>query len=1823
MKTQLRNRQNTFVTQIIFGVLFLFFASGKSLAQNLSLTSSASYQTAMNVTYSNPIVVGNTLQVTVQIQNTSGTWIYIQQNTTSTPNIPVTLPYTVYLLGPGGSKTFNNVSFTVNSYLEFDVTTPTGLNFQSLNPQCSALFGATTVDFLTRGLLTIALPPNAFDESPVNSLTGDIDPLLDNVFSTLGNGIGSLVVDLKNFNLPGVATDVGSLAANCGQVQSAVGQILTKNGFTTDQVNTFFSNASGLISLAGDILNLPEKYQLLQGLANSTFSAPQSSMNRLDAITSQPAAPAITSVSPSSFTGLPIGQTQLIRMIGSGFTGSSTLTFNDGVDAPFTGKVPTLVSANELDYNISTGTNQANWTVQVVNGSQTSNLGYFTVNAPPATPTGSLVVNLSPSGIGAQWQVDGTGYNDSGQVVAYLTPGSHTLSFKPVSGYTTPSSFTVNILANAQTTTNATYTAVASPTYTLTLNAVNGSISPSPTASGNIYNSGSVVQLTAYANTGYHFTGWSGAATGTANPTTITVSANEIVTANFASGDPNLATVTVTIKPDAAANAGVTWSVTGDSQLRASGTSLSEEVGSGYTTYLPVTLNLVAGWLGTNGTTSFYVPITAGVVTNVTLTCVSNTTPGLLTVTLSPPDAVNAGAHWHVNGGTYGNGASVSLSPGNYTVTFDIVSGWTAPASQPVTMQPSQTIALTGNYTPPAGQPAIDSIAPPIGPMTGGTLMTINGVNFTATTNVLIGGQSALNISVSSATQITCLTPSGTTNGSVPVVVQTTGGSATNSNGFAYGIAYGNKLTLMSAVGGTAYGVAVQGGYTYVGEGRNFVVLNTSTPSSPSKIIQLTLPGIVTGIKLLNQYAYVSDGEGGLQVVDVSNPTTPKIAGFYSTTNYTWATSVYIYGGRAYVSDQVAGLEIFDLGNPTMPALLSSTNFGGLASDIVVNASTNGVFAYLSTYGTLYVIDVSQPTSPVLRGQTSMNGVGSIAVLGNLVFGGSASDDSIHMVNVSNPSAPTDSTPSAGGYGSCFPVSVTAANNYLYVASWLYGLLVFNVNGTNLTLAGQNSSILSDSGLNDKMILSGNQAYIAAGTLGLQIADVSNPYSPAALGSFNDSQLYGQPLYVAVTGNSLCAANGNFRIFDASQPGQLTPVSSPIAIGASRVVAGNGLAYVQAQDGTRIYSLATPSSPQLKATISNSVVYARDLQLSGTMLYSAGYVGASIPCFVATDVSNPSSPAVRGTKNFSDTSAIASCLAISGNKALIGIQGNNSNRISCLDISNVGSPVERGSLNTTNDWPRGIRISPDGNYAYFIQFEYPSFLHVININNLASPMAVTNIPLDGAVSVAIELRGNELYAATGNGIYVFDISNPAMPILTRSYLMSTIYGNGGICAPTDSAGQSANIYVADSSGGIVALQEQDDQAPDVYITDPIFGSTWTTTTSSTELGGGSDDNVGVTAITWANNRGGSGQVSPPLDNWYVPNIALYPGTNILTVTAYDAAGNSGIDSLAVFYQTTNQNQTITFPAIADHTFGDAPIPLEAAASSGLPVNFSVISGPAILTSSNILTLTGAGAVTVQANQPGNSLYNPATSTNVTFNVSRANQVITFAPLPDRSAGDPPFALTATASSGLPVYFNVLSGPASLDASNNLTLLGAGSVSVLAYQPGNSNYNAAATEQQNFNVSKIPQTITFGALSQQKVGDAPFPLNATASSGLPVSYSISGPATLSGNIVTLSSYGTVTVTASQSGNNSYAPAANVAQPLVVLPPDNTLIGFGFQNGSFQMAFYGMVGSNYTFNASSNLLNWQPFTNFILTDSPQYFSDPAATNFNRRFYRAVMP
>ncbi len=83
-----------------------------------------------------------------------------------------------------------------------------------------------------------------------------------------------------------------------------------------------------------------------------------------------------------------------------------------------------------------------------------------------------------------------------------------------------------------------------------------------------------------------------------------------------------------------------------------------------------------------------------------------------------------------------------------------------------------------------------------------------------------------------------------------------------------------------------------------------------------------------------------------------------------------------------------------------------------------------------------------------------------------------------------------------------------------------------------------------------------------------------------------------------------------------------------------------------------------------------------------------------------------------------------------------------------------------------------------------------------------------------------------------------------------------------------------------------------------------------------------------------------------------------------------------------------QSQTIRCNIPTAAVYGSAPIALSAAATSGQPVSFAVVSGPAtLLAPGNLLRFTGAGTVIVQATQAGNEAYQPATAVNLSIEVA--------------------------------------------------------------------------------------------------------------------------------------------------------------------------------------------------------------------------------------------
>ncbi|MCX6924206.1 MAG: IPT/TIG domain-containing protein, partial [Verrucomicrobia bacterium] len=789
----------------------------------------------------------------------------------------------------------------------------------------------------------------------------------------------------------------------------------------------------------------------------------------------------------------------------------------------------------------------------------------------------------------------------------------------------------------------------------LNYNSTQGGASPSPLVPGNTYTAGAAVQLYASASSGYHFTGWSGDASGTANPTPITMNGNKSVTANFAIGDPNMGTVVVTIQPPAAAAAGVKWGTYYDN-YRDSGTSYTTFAGGYF-----LVLHPVDGWITPIPNNLLHVTVTGGQTTNITVIFTQDTTPGLLTVTVTPPNAVAAGAAWHVNGGAaQGNGTTASLPPGSYTVTFDSIPGWTTPHAQTMQVVRAQTAVVTGNYTPPVGQPLITAIHPGFGSLAGGTPLTIEGVNFTAPVTVWIGGKSATNVNVLSSSQITCLIPSNSVYGTQPVVVQTSGGNATNLNGFAYGTPRGSGIELVASLGGRESGVAVQGNYAYVGEGSSLLLVNVSSPSSPSLVSRLAMPANVLDIALNGQYAYVADGDAGLQVVDISNPATPLLKGFYQTPG--WASGIAIQGGKAYVADG-AGLEVIDLREPKYPSLLASTNYNGGADDVVIQTNGSGVFAYLSSGEYISVIDVSQASAPVLRGHVHIGGTASysIAVSGKYVFAASAGDG-LHMVDVSNADAPLDlgSVPAAE-----LPDAVATVNGLLHAVNYS-GYYVFSVSGSTLSQVGHTTGITSGGGV--RMAVSGNRAYIAGSSSGLTIVDVSNSANPSQLATFTDFGACGDYFSAAASGNTLCASvASDLKVFDISQRGQPNLVGQLSGIGfGGQVLARDGIAYlrgsgVDAGGCTRIISIATPSSPQLLTTIPNTSVWNRRMALAGNRLYVVGHNETQQARFSAFDVSTPSSPPLLGVQDYPTLGAgsAAISVAVNGSKALVGIQGNS------------------------------------------------------------------------------------------------------------------------------------------------------------------------------------------------------------------------------------------------------------------------------------------------------------------------------------------------------------------------------------------------------------------------------------------------------------------------------------------------------------------------------------------------------------------------------------
>ncbi|MBS0631129.1 MAG: putative Ig domain-containing protein [Verrucomicrobia bacterium] len=278
------------------------------------------------------------------------------------------------------------------------------------------------------------------------------------------------------------------------------------------------------------------------------------------------------------------------------------------------------------------------------------------------------------------------------------------------------------------------------------------------------------------------------------------------------------------------------------------------------------------------------------------------------------------------------------------------------------------------------------------------------------------------------------------------------------------------------------------------------------------------------------------------------------------------------------------------------------------------------------------------------------------------------------------------------------------------------------------------------------------------------------------------------------------------------------------------------------------------------------------------------------------------------------------------------------------------------------------------------------------------------------------------------------------------------------------------------------------------------------------------------------------------------------------------------------YPITAAVGTLAAPNYRFGTFNDGVLTVTAASLGvtldglsrtydGQPKSVTVTTTPSgvattVLYAGSATPPTDAGSYAVTATPTSANYTGSAQGTLV---IAQAAQTVTF-PVPASVTVNAPITLTATASSGLPVTFSVVSGHATL-AGSQLTVADNGAVVVRATQAGNGNYLSATKDITLSNVALASQTITFDQPASHTTAETSFALVATASSGLPVTFTyVSGPGAVSGNTVTLiNTVGTVVVRASQAGNTSYSAAADVTRSITITAKSAQVFfgGFGSQ------------------------------------------------------------
>lgn len=380
------------------------------------------------------------------------------------------------------------------------------------------------------------------------------------------------------------------------------------------------------------------------------------------------------------------------------------------------------------------------------------------------------------------------------------------------------------------------------------------------------------------------------------------------------------------------------------------------------------------------------------------------------------------------------------------------------------------------------------------------------------------------------------------------------------------------------------------------------------------------------------------------------------------------------------------------------------------------------------------------------------------------------------------------------------------------------------------------------------------------------------------------------------------------------------------------------------------------------------------------------------------------------------------------------------------------------------------------------------------------------------------------------------------------------------------------------------------------------------------------------------NAGGAFTYSPP------PGTVLNAGSNqILTAiftpsdpTSYTAATNT------VFITVMKANQVISFPTIPPQTINAPPILLSASASSGLPVVYTLISGPALLAGNLLSVGSSPGQVVVRAEQAGNSNYIAAPNVDQSFLVvSGSKPSITSQPINQTVdiGANATFSVAATTSPLTYQWqFQSLTIPGETNQSLSLLRVKAGQEGpyrVIVSNPIGSVTSVTAVLTVNVpagvpNISAQPgnHIIRVGetaVLSVGATGDAVLKFQwyrgQTGNTNGLIGGATNASYTVSGLVDTASFWVSV--------RNTLGMIDSASATVTVVPAIMPRLGLSRISGMAAISVDGLTGTQYLLQYSTNVTttNWNTLLDYNQNVNPFIYIDSGALGVPTRFYRAM--